>query len=85
MASYRVEIKRSAQKELAELPKSDLRRVVAVIEALAVNPRPPGCQKLSAREQYRARVGVYRVLYEIHDDYLLICVVKVAHRKEVYR
>ncbi len=85
MASYRVEIKRSAQREIQKLPSPDLKRVVAKIQQLALNPRMPDCKKLSSLEQYRVRVGQYRILYEIHDDVLLVTVVKVANRKEVYR
>ena len=85
MTSYRIEIKKSAQKEIQSLPQQDLKRVVAKIQLLATNPRMPDSKKLTSQEQYRVRVGQYRILYEIHDDILIIMVVRVAHRKEAYR
>lgn len=85
MASYSIQIKRSAAKELAALPTKDRRRVVARIQALAEDPRPPGAEKLSAQERSRVRQGDYRILYEIHDQILLIVVVRIAHRRDAYR
>ncbi len=71
MASYRLEFKRSVAKDLRGLPKEDVRRILKRIEALREDPRPPGCEKLSASERYRVRQGAYRVPYEIHDEPLL--------------
>ncbi len=85
MASYRLEFKRSVAKDLRGLPKVDVRRILDRIEALSADPRPPGCEKLSAAERYRIRQGAYRILYEIHDSQLVVLVVKVDHRREVYR
>ena len=85
MASYRLLIKPSAVKEIEALPKTDRRRVVAKIESLAGNPRPPGCEKLSGHDQYRVRQGSYRILYSIEDRNLVVIVVRVGHRREVYR
>ncbi len=85
MASYSLRIKRSAAKENEALPPKDRRRVVARIEALASNPRPPGCEKLSGEEKYRLRQGDYRILYEIIDTELVVTVVKVGNRRDVYR
>lgn len=85
MASYKIEIKKSASKEIADLPKAILLRVLEQIGALADNPRPKGCKKLSGDEKYRIRVGEYRILYAIEDDILTVFIVKAAHRKEVYR
>ena len=85
MAKYKIEIKKTAAKEIKKLPAKDINRVINLIDELAVNPRPEGCLKLSNNEKYRIRFGVYRVLYEIYNDRLLIIVVKVAHRKDVYR
>ena len=86
MASYRLLIKSSAAKEIEAIPtKKDRRRVVARIRALAADPRPPGCQKLSGAEKYRVRQGRYRILYRIEDDRLIVFVVKVGDRKDVYR
>ena len=86
MASYRVEIKRSAAKELEAIgARKDRERVAAKILGLAVEPRPVGVEKLTEKEQYRLRHGNYRILYEIHDATLLVVVVKIGDRKEVYR
>lgn len=84
--AYRVEIKQSAQKEIAALPRRDQRRVVAAIEGLAEEPRPSGVRKLSGEDdRYRIRVGEYRVVYEIADKQLIVWVIRVRHRKDVYR
>jgi mRNA interferase RelE/StbE len=85
MASYRLVIKRSVARELRVLPKADVATILKCVQALADDPRPPGCEKLSAQERYRVRQGVYRILYEIQDDELVVLVVKVGHRREVYR
>ena len=87
MASYRVLIKPSAAKEIEAVDqKRDRQRIVARILALANEPRPMGCEKLAgASYRYRIRVGRYRVVYAIADDELLVLVVRVADRKDVYR
>lgn len=86
MASYSLRIKKSARKELESIPtKADRRRVVARIQALADNPRPPGAQKLSGQERYRVRQGRYRILYTIEDTVLIVQVVRIGDRKDVYR
>ena len=85
MASYRLVIRRSAGKEIEALPPKDRRRVVTKIQGLAANPRPAGCEKLSGEEKYRLRQGNYRILYEIADRELIVTVVKVGNRREVYR
>jgi mRNA interferase RelE/StbE len=85
VASYSVLIKASAAKELESVPTKDRRRLANKIKALGSNARPPGCEKLSGLERYRVRQGDYRVLYEIQDDVLVVLVVKVGHRKDVYR
>jgi mRNA interferase RelE/StbE len=85
MARYRIVVRKSVSKDLTRIPKKDVRRVVKAIAALADDPRPPQSRKLSGDEKYRLRCGVYRILYEIHDDQLIICVVRVRHRKDVYR
>ena len=84
MASYSVLIKRSAAKELEEVELRDRRRVVDRIRALAGEPRPPGCEKLSGNK-YRIRQGALRILYEIADEELTVTVVKIGHRRDVYR
>ena len=84
MESYNLLIRRSAAKEIEALPPKDRRRVVEKIQALADNPRPPGCEKLSGADKYRLRQGDCRILYEIADRDLIITVVKVTHRRDVY-
>lgn len=85
-AGYRVEIARRALKSIQALPKKEQQRVRAAIELLADTPRPPGCVALKGESSaYRVRVGDYRVVYEIHDALLLIQVVRVGHRGQVYR
>lgn len=87
MASYSLRIKKSAAKELEGIPgKKDRQRLADRIRALADNPRPSGCEKLSGtKDKYRIRQGDYRILYEIEDDVLIVYVIKIGHRKDVYR
>ena len=85
MAKYRIEVKKSAVKELYGIPKKDLNKIVKSIASLASNPRPSDSKKLSGEDKYRIRQGTYRILYEIMDDLLIVYVVKVGHRKDVYR
>ena len=87
MASYRVFIKPSAAREIEAIDQKRVRqRIVKTILALAVEPRPVGCEKLAGEnERYRVRVGRYPIVYSIADDELLVLVVRVAHRKDVYR
>ena len=86
MASYKLRIKKSAAKELEAISrKSDRQRVAKRIEALAEDPRPPGCKKLSGSERYRVRQGSYRIVYAIENDELVVYVVKIGDRRSVYR
>ena len=85
MASYRLLIKPSAARELEALPAKDRRRIVAKIEGLANNPRPPGSEELSGEEKYRLRQGDYRILYSVEDARTTLTIVKIGHRREVYR
>ena len=85
MAAYSILFKESARKELNGIPKRDLQRIMERIASLADNPRPAGSEKLSGQERYRIRQGNYRILYSIQDCELTIWVVKVGHRREVYR
>jgi len=86
VAKYRILIKPSAVKEIEAIsPKKDRQRIVGRISKLADNPRPPGCEKLSGQEKYRIRQGRYRIVYSIEDQDLIVHVVKVGHRKDVYR
>jgi len=85
MARYRLLFKKSIARDLRAIPKKDVRRILKRIETLAVNPRPNGCEKLTDQERYRVRQGSYRIIYEVQDDALVVVVVKVGHRKNVYR
>jgi mRNA interferase RelE/StbE len=81
---YEVLILRRAQKELANLPKPNYLRMRDAIVALASNPRPTGCKKLTGREGWRIRSGDYRIIYEIDDPQRRVTVLNVGHRKDVY-
>ena len=85
MASFKIRFKESVARDLRHLPDKDVKRILKRIDALRYEPRPAGCEKLSARERYRVRQGVYRIIYEIKDEELIIIVVKVGHRREVYQ
>lgn len=86
MARYRLLIKPSAVKEIESIPlRRERQRIIELIARLADNPRPPGVEKLSGQDKYRVRQGRYRLLYTIEDRDLLVYVVKVGHRKDVYR
>jgi len=86
VASYKLLIKPSAVKEIESAPKKDRLRIIKRIQNLSSDPRPPGCEKLSGHDdKYRVRQGTYRTVYTISDVGLVICIVKVGHRKEVYR
>lgn len=85
MANYRLLIKPSAAKELEALPSKDRRRIATRIQHLAFEPRPAGTEKLSGQEKYRLRQGNYRVLYSIDDADLAVVIVKIDHRRNVYR
>jgi len=85
MARYEVRLRKSVAKDLDPVPKKDVQRIMNAIQALADDPRPVHSMKLSGADKYRLRCGVYRILYEIQDDILVVCVVKVGHRRDVYR
>jgi mRNA interferase RelE/StbE len=85
MAAYKIFFKKSVEKDLAAVPKKELRRVLHRIEMLAEDPRPPDCEKLTGQDRYRVRQGRYRIVYSIQDKELIVIVVKIAHRKDVYR
>ena len=87
MARYSVRLKTSAAKEIEAIePKKVRRQIVERIGQLADDPRPPGCEKLSGRlDRYRVRQGVYRIVYSIEDRALVVYIVKVGHRRDVYR
>ena len=85
MAGYRVFFKESVWKDLNAIPKKDLKKIIKRIELLSENPQPPECEKLTGKDRYRLRQGRYRIVYSIRDDELSIWVVKVGHRKDIYR
>jgi mRNA interferase RelE/StbE len=83
---YRVEVKSSAQREIARLPKETRRRVLLAIANLSGEPRPDRARKIAgADDTYRIRVGDYRVVYQVADRVLIVFIVRVGHRKDVYR
>jgi mRNA interferase RelE/StbE len=85
MASYRIVIKKSAAKEIEKIQKKDRVRIIEKIRSLASDPQPVGSKKLSGQEKYRIRQGNYRILYQIIDAELIISVVKVGHRRAIYK
>ncbi|HET7608873.1 MAG TPA: type II toxin-antitoxin system RelE/ParE family toxin [Gammaproteobacteria bacterium] len=85
MASYDLVFKKSVAKDLREFPKADVKRILQRIRSLADDPRPAGSEKLSGRERYRLRQGIYRIVYEIDDGVLTVLVVKIGHRRDIYR
>ena len=85
MGKYRLVFKKSVAKDLRGIPKKDVARILKCFDSLAEDPRGTGCEKLSGQERYRVRQGAYRIIYEIQDDVLVVVVVTVGHRKEVYK
>ena len=85
MASYSLKIKRSAERELRAIPKTDLARIVQRIQSLTSNPRPHGSEKLSGEDKYRLRQGDWRIVYGIDDVAKIVEIVRIGHRREVYR
>lgn len=85
MAAYKIFFKRSVEKDFKSIPKKDLKKILDRIEMLAENPRLSGSEKLTGQKRYRVRQGLYRIVYSIQDNELTVWVVKVGHRKDVYR
>jgi mRNA interferase RelE/StbE len=85
MAGYSLFFKESVQKDLHGIPKKDLRKILRRIKSLAGDPRPLGSEKLTGRDRYRMRQGRYRIVYAIQDEERTVTVVKVGHRKDIYR
>lgn len=85
MGEYKIFFKESVEKDLRSIPKKDLKKILTRIEALAKEPRSQGYEKLSGQEKYRIRQGTYRIIYSVQDQELTVWVVKVGHRKDVYR
>jgi len=85
MEKFEVIFRQSVAKDLRQIPKKDITRILKRIEALRSEPRPRGVEKLSGQEKYRIRQGVYRILYEIRSHELIVVAVKIGHRRDVYR
>jgi mRNA interferase RelE/StbE len=85
MGRYKIVFRKSVAKDLRRIPNQDLRRILATVDLLSEEPRPSGIEKLSGQEKYRIRQGNYRIIYEIKDDEVVVVVVKVGHRRDVYR
>ena len=82
--SWTVSILPAAAKQLARLDKAIGKRIGAAVTALGANPRPPGCKKLTGVNAWRIRAGDWRVIYQIHDSRLIVLVIRVGHRREIY-
>ncbi len=85
MANYKITFKKSVARDLRVIPNRDVKRILQRIDALAENPRCDGCKKLTGRELYRVRQGNYRIIYEIIDDRLVVCVIKGTFEKRSER
>lgn len=88
MAKFRVELRKSAQKELHKIPKKELPRLISALKSLEENPRPNGYKKLKGAERinlWRVRVGNYRIIYQIEEEIHIVDVRRIGHRKEVYK
>jgi mRNA interferase RelE/StbE len=85
MGRYKIVFRKSVAKDLRRIPSQDLRRILTTVDSLSEEPRPLGIEKLSGQEKYRIRQGNYRIIYEIKDDEVIVVVVKVGHRRDVYR
>jgi mRNA interferase RelE/StbE len=83
--AYSVGVERRAQKQIARLSRVMQDRVETALQALAEEPRPPGCRRLTNRGGWRIRVGDYRVIYEVDDDQLTVTILLIGHRRDVYR
>lgn len=85
MAGYKVLLTRNAEKQLDKIDTSQLGPIVIALKQLETDPRPNGCKKLKGRNGYRVRAGNYRIIYEIFDAVLIIEVIAIGHRKDIYR
>jgi mRNA interferase RelE/StbE len=85
MAKYKITFRKSVAKDLRRIPKRDVKRILKRIDLLAEDPSGEGCIKLSGLDRYRIRLGLYRIIYEIIDDRLVVTVVRVGHRSSVYQ
>ena len=85
MAKYKILFKKTVEKDLLKIPKKDVKKILEIIRALAENPYPSNVKKLSLQEKYRIRYRQYRILYLIENEILTIYIIKIAHRKDVYK
>ena len=85
MAKYELIVRPSVSKDTRAIPAGDMKRILQTMKALCDDPRPSGCVKLSGKEYYRIRHGRYRIIYEIEDTRLIVVVIKVGHRRDVYK
>ena len=85
MGKFEVIFKQSVARDLRQIPKKDVTRILNRIKALSIEPRPPGVEKLSGQDKYRVRQGDYRILYEVRNNELIVVVVKIGHRRDVYK
>ncbi|MGI8392792.1 type II toxin-antitoxin system RelE family toxin [Leucobacter sp. W1038] len=83
--SYRIEVRPAALRALRKIHPDDRKRIQGAIALLAQEPRPPGATSLRGRDGIRVRVGDYRIIYTVQDEVLLVVVVGLGHRKEIYR
>ena len=85
MAGYSIYFRNSVEKDFKTVPKKDIRKILEMIKSLSSKPRPPGCEKLTGQERYRVRQGRYRIVYSIQDVERTVWIVKVGHRRDIYR
>jgi mRNA interferase RelE/StbE len=85
MVKYKIVFNQSVVRDLRPISNKDVKRILNKIDQLAQDPRPPGSKKLTAEEKYRIRQGNYRILYTVEDDIITVTVVKIGHRRDVYR
>ena len=85
MVEYSIYFRESVEKDLKSVPGNDTRKILNRIKSLVKNPRPSGCEKLTGQERYRVRQGHYRIVYSIQDKEATVWIVKVGHRKDIYR
>ena len=85
MAEYKLYFRESVEKDFRAIPKKDIKKILQHIESLTKEPRPHGCEKLTGQERYRLRQGKYRIVYSVQDNELSVWIVKVGHRKDIYR
>ena len=85
MVEYKVYFIESVEKDFRAIPKKAVKKILQRIELLTTEPRPIGCEKLTGQERYRVRQGQYRIVYSIQDNELTVWIVKIGHRKYIYR